>query len=134
MIYCSVCGMLIYVTTSGFSQYVLASLHKPGCDTYQHSTHTAVKHDNTRSTQSAMSMSSTYNPNFVIEAKIKELMFYYVTLGCLQQQQHNLWLYKFSTIQWRIQDFPFGGGVPSHWGGGALFGKNVCENERIRSC
>ena len=59
-------------------------------------------------------------------------MFYYVTPGCLQQQQHNLWLYKFSTIQWRIWDFPFGGGGAEPLGGHFL-AKNVCENERIRS-
>ena len=41
--------------------------------------------------------------------------------------------------QWRIQDFPLGGGgakplagrQPPTW---AFFGKNVCENERIGSC
>ena len=34
-------------------------------------------------------------------------------------------------IQWRIQDFPEGGRGPPTW---VLFGKNVCENERIWSC
>ena len=41
-----------YVSSLG----VLARLHEPGCDTNQHSTHTAVKHDNTCSTQCTMSM------------------------------------------------------------------------------
>ena len=38
---------------------------------------------------------------------------------------------KFGINPWRIQDFPLGGGRPSPtW---ALFGENVCENERIGS-
>ena len=44
-------------------------------------------------------------------------------------------------VQWRIQDFPLGGGGgPDAIGGGghqppmrALFSRNVCENERIGS-
>ena len=128
----SVCGMLICVTTSGFSQYVLASLHEPGCDTYQPSTHIAVKHDNTRSTQSAMSMSSIYNPNFVREAKIKELCF---TTSHLVAYNSNSTIFGYiNSAQYsggsRISRL---GGMRSHWGG-AHFGKNVCENERIRSC
>ena len=45
------------------------------------------------------------------------------------------WKEKSSGDQWRIQDFPWG--PCTHWGCGpptqALFGENVCKNERIGS-
>ena len=56
-----------------------------------------------------------------------------ITLGKLQIVNLNLpGLY----LQWRIQDFPLGGGgAPTRWGGRqplthTLFSENVCENER----
>ena len=41
--------------------------------------------------------------------------------------------------QGQIQDFPLGGGANPHWRGHqpptqALFGENICKNERIWSC
>ena len=63
-----------------------------------------------------------------VKVCVQRSMYNYFAAGCWQ---------RISQFQWRIQDFPLGG-QPTCWGGHwpltcMLFGKNMSENERIRS-